>query len=49
MRQELARILRGMADESGVTILITSHHLPFVSVISDRIWRLARTDMDVAA
>ena len=44
MRQELAVILRKMADEDGVTVLIATHHLPFVSVISDRIWRLHRVD-----
>jgi ABC-type polar amino acid transport system ATPase subunit len=34
-----------MADEDGVTVLIATHHLPFVSVISDRIWRLHRVDV----
>lgn len=49
MRQELGLILRDMVETGGVTILLTSHHLPFVSLISDRIWRLMRTDADLAA
>ena len=49
MRRELALILRLLVDESGVTILVTSHHLPFVSVISDRICRLTRMEEDMAA
>ncbi len=49
MRQELALILRELVDNGGVTILVTSHHLPFVSLISDQVWRLARTDADLAA
>lgn len=49
MRRELGLILRRLADEDGVTVLVTTHHLPFVSVISDRIWRLSRTDAEPEA
>lgn len=49
MRRELGLILRRLADEDGVTVLVTTHHLPFVSVISDRVWRLSRTDAEADA
>jgi ABC-type multidrug transport system ATPase subunit len=44
MRQELALLLRKLADEEKLAVLVATHHLPFVSVISDRIWQLARLD-----
>jgi ABC-type multidrug transport system ATPase subunit len=44
MRQELALLLRKLADEEKIAVLVTTHHLPFVSVVSDRIWQLTRLD-----
>lgn len=49
MRNELAQILRRMAKDDGLAILVATHHLPFVSVVSDRIWRLARIDGEAAS
>ena len=46
MRRELGLILRRLADDDGVTVLVATHHLPFVSVVSDRIWRLSRSDAE---
>lgn len=49
MRQELALILRRLADEERLAVLITSHHLPFVSIVSDHIVQLMRVDAEAAA
>jgi ABC-type glutathione transport system ATPase component len=49
MRQELAKLLRKLRDEERIAILLTSHHLPFVSIVSDRIIGLARRDGEAGA
>ena len=49
MRQELALLLRKLKEEEMIAILLTSHHLPFVSIVSDRIFELARRDSEAVA
>ena len=49
MRQELALLLRRLKEEEMIAILLTSHHLPFVSIVSDRILELARRDSGAVA
>jgi len=49
MRQELALLLRKLKEEKRIAILLTSHHLPFVSIVSDRILELARRDSGAVA
>jgi ABC-type multidrug transport system ATPase subunit len=46
MRHELAATLRRLAQEDGIAILLATHHLPFVSVVSDRVWRLSRAETE---
>jgi ABC-type multidrug transport system ATPase subunit len=48
MRHELAVTLRRLAQDDGIAVLLATHHLPFVSVVSDRIWRLSRADAEAA-
>jgi ABC-type multidrug transport system ATPase subunit len=48
MRHELAVTLRRLARDDGIAVLLATHHLPFVSVVSDRIWRLSRDDAEGA-
>jgi len=49
MRQELALLLRKLKDEEEIAVLVASHHLPFVSTISDRVCQLERRDIEAAA